>query len=179
VRLSKLQCKILELAVEQPKRDAALEWEVGERSEHYARIPDIPMCDWRWRGHLRIGELAALIYGVRLGHATAIAPAAKRAATSQKRYRSAINTVARAVSILEARRLVRVKRDNGAWVSAVTATRKTLDNYQTGDLSNSEPIIVTRCRCGAVLDAARSTRRYCSAACRQAAFRLRQIEVSP
>lgn len=40
--------------------------------------------------------------------------------------------------------------------------------------SVTDSVTVTHCGCGAKLDAQRSTRRYCSAACRQAAYRMRE-----
>lgn len=58
----------------------------------------------------------------------------------------------------------------------VTVARELLSKRPHDPLLNNQPPTVTRCACGALLDAQRSTRRYCSAACRQTAYRVRRAQ---
>ncbi len=181
-RLSKLQRRILELALEAYERPPILC--TGEPYAGQERY------DSR---NVLLADAVRAIYGVDCWRRTPrksgcygsdgcrCEECMERAPVVRRAYNAAWTALLRSCATLEQRELVELRgflchagvrlrlTDRG-----VTVTRELLSKVSRGQSLNSQRATVTRCPCGAALDAQRSTRRYCSAACRQTAYRMRQ-----
>lgn len=215
MRLSKLQRRILELALEAYEQPAILvvEADVAKAAMWGLSVtPGTERGDSFNRRSLRVRDLVEKIYGVTLGgrwfrwekgeiyaypahnglslvkrydgrcngNGGYFESAWFKPSTDdeRRRYRAGAVAVSRAVTSLIERGLIgdyrRIQLTELGAKAIRDAKQNELAESPRGDSINNHSSIVTQCPCGAPLDAQRSTRRYCSAACRQAAYRVRQ-----